>query len=307
MPFIPRQSLFFLRPIRSSKNFVKKCFGFAYGWARRTILFVVKVSICTQGPVAHWARAVIDGFRRHGHKATLCAKPNARHFDAGWVRIVPGTKTKPKDSGYWLAAKELEERGVPLINSLRSHVIAADKMKSQEAFLEAGLSPPPAWGMNEWLPPEIYPVICKPISGSRGDGIALVGSKEEAERHESIEGRDCMLQEFVPSARCLRVICSQDRVVRVYEKRVEPGEIVASVARGAERIARVHPSPEVERMAMKMVRAVGGGLMGVDILEDAEGNLWPLEINSSFAFDPEDDVVISAFVDKAEEICLQKN
>jgi hypothetical protein len=37
--------------------------------------------------------------------------------------------------------------------------------------------------------------------------------------------------------------------------------------------------------ARRMVAAVGGGLMGVDVLTDAGGRHWALEANAPFGFD----------------------
>ena len=47
-------------------------------------------------------------------------------------------------------------------------------------------------------------------------------------------------------------------------------------------------SPEMAQLARRMVAALGGGLMGVDVLVEPSGRLVALEANAPFGFDVTD-------------------
>jgi glutathione synthase/RimK-type ligase-like ATP-grasp enzyme len=46
--------------------------------------------------------------------------------------------------------------------------------------------------------------------------------------------------------------------------------------------------PEMAQLAQRMVAALGGGLMGVDVLVGPDGRLLALEANAPFGFDVTD-------------------
>jgi [lysine-biosynthesis-protein LysW]--L-2-aminoadipate ligase len=245
--------------------------------------------------------AIVAAIREAGHELELVRFPDHRAasgFDAYFVRVVPGSSIDPPL--YWQAATALELLGIPGLNSLRSQDVASNKALTALAFERAALRQPQIWLLDAGERPEQFeqPMIVKPLYGARAAGVALVDTLEQALAHAKEYGRPCLLQRFVPAGRCIRVVATQERAIRVYEKRVGPDNPIASVANGADRVL-LDPDPELERLACAMVAAVGGGLMGVDVLE-AAGELWPLEVNASFAFDPEDTEIAQAFVGELE-------
>jgi glutathione synthase/RimK-type ligase-like ATP-grasp enzyme len=146
-------------------------------------------------------------------------------------------------------------------------------------------------------------LVVKPLYGARGEGVVLCSSPEEAYAHEQELGRPCLLQELVPSARCLRALTTRRGVVALYEKRMEPEEfVVANVARGAERVSVF--DPRAAGLALAMLEAVSGDIGGVDILVDAADRYWALEVNLGFGFELEDERVGEAFVALVEEKAL---
>jgi glutathione synthase/RimK-type ligase-like ATP-grasp enzyme len=260
---------------------------------------MARVAICTAPPYPDWTLAVAHAFEDLGHQVVLTDHPNPDlAFDLAWIRIAEGQGSSDNSQapGYWQRACQLEAAGVPLINSTRSLLVSHDKLIAQQQMEGAGLAPPSLWSV-EGYPSEIKePLICKPITGSRGRGITLVRDPGEAQGHQRAIGVPCLVQEFVPGATCIRAIATTEEVVAIYEKRPEPGQVVASISEGSKRVALDSLDPEVGDLAKRMVASVGSGISGVDILRDRSGQLFPLEVNASFAFDPEDRDVLRAFV-----------
>lgn len=266
----------------------------------------MKIALCTDGSIPDWLGVLIDGFSLKGHQVVLASSPESiqdEAFHLGWIRPVP--EMREEERPYKKLALNLERLGIPFVNSAQSGRIYKNKYFSQKAFLESGLTPPKAH-LVDFAPNNLsYPQICKPLSLSRGEGVILVESIDQAKLHQLNIGHTCLVQDFVLAKRCIRVVASQDRVASVYEKKTRPGEVVASVHMGAKRIPISEVSNQISEMANQMVGSVLGSIMGVDILEDENNQLWPLEANGSFAFDPFDSQVVDLFVSKAEEKSLR--
>jgi len=59
---------------------------------------------------------------------------------------------------------------------------------------------------------------------------------------------------------------------------------------------------EFQNAAPELVSAVGGDFMGADILVDQDDGLWALEVNGSFAFGPEDQLIAGAMAEKIMQL-----
>jgi len=201
-------------------------------------------------------------------------------FDAGYLRAfgcAPFT--------HFEAAQSLEEAGVPFINGTKLHLECHDKLKAQFKIEKSGLLMPASWTFS--AVPDNFPMICKPVRGSGGTGVVLVQSRDQAILHQEALGVECMLQQYIKDARCLRVCTGQGQIGRIYAKCPPAGSVVASINQGASRgLLKTHPAAET--LSLRALSVFGGGIAGIDILEDAEGKLWLLEINPSFAFDAQD-------------------
>lgn len=256
-------------------------------------------ALCTEGDLPGWLQAVVRELCQRGHEVAVVSDmtwvlEGAEQPDAAWVRWVPGSYGADPPV-YWQAAMALEALGVPMLNPLLATSVASDKLLSAAVFAQHDLPHPRVWELAaaSWDTPRVV----KPILGSRGIGVMLAAHLDEACAHERTLGRRCLAQEHVRASRCLRAVASPARVLKTYEKQVEPGTLVASVSQGADRV-EVEASAEIVRLACSAVDVLGGGLMGVDLLEDAEGRLWLLEANSSFAFDEADALIVEGYADE---------
>jgi [lysine-biosynthesis-protein LysW]--L-2-aminoadipate ligase len=76
---------------------------------------------------------------------------------------------------------------------------------------------------------------------------------------------------------CTRLYATPWRTSLAYEKNRRPGALVTH----GTVYPRIHPpSPALGALTQRMVAAVSGGLMGVDVLTDAVGRHWALEANA---------------------------
>ncbi len=214
---------------------------------------------------------------------------DAEHDDS-FDLVVPLITIKDylkRPNARYSAAQTLQELGVPTLNSMSAIAASSDKWQSSSLWAKAGINQPRTYLLNEsfsWLT-DCSHMILKPRFGHSGENVYLVRSLSEAQgKSELIEG-DSIIQEYIVEPICLRIIATPTEIISAYEK-VLPGAVVVNIEKGATRKS-FKVSENVLNTANRMVKALGGGLMGVDILvKDSE--VYALEANVPFGFDDED-------------------
>jgi glutathione synthase/RimK-type ligase-like ATP-grasp enzyme len=188
----------------------------------------------------------------------------------------------------------LECAGVPLLNSLRAIATSADKLATHAAWATQGLRQPatvPLDTVRRWPRPG-RPMVLKPALGDGARHISLVRGLDEARALEASwrddERRDgerrgrALLQDWIEEPTCTRLYATPHRTSLAYEKARDPG---ALVTHGTVYPRVREPPAAMADLARRMVAALGGGLMGVDVLTGADGRHWALEANAPFGFD----------------------
>ena len=135
-----------------------------------------------------------------------------------------------------------------------------------------------------------YPLVIKPIVGSWGRGVIPLKDRETAdaiiEVRELSDGpldRIYYLQEVIKRPpRDIRGIVVGDQVISAMY-RTSSGGFKTNIALGAEPIL-CEITKELEDVCMKASKAVGGGILGVDIMEDEKRGLVVHEINNTVEF-----------------------
>ncbi|MFC4909657.1 lysine biosynthesis protein LysX [Actinomadura gamaensis] len=188
----------------------------------------------------------------------------------------------------------LEARGVPAVNRSEVIGVCGDKLRTSLALERAGvpaprtavaLAPEEGAGAAERLG---YPVVIKPLAGSWGRLVAVARDRAAAEallEHRaalpSPQQHIVYLQEFVEKpGRDIRVIVAGDEVVGATYRYADGWR--TNAARGA----RSEPCPlvpEVTDLALAAAEAVGGGVLGVDLIEGPD-RLLVLEVNHAVEF-----------------------
>lgn len=135
-----------------------------------------------------------------------------------------------------------------------------------------------------------YPLVIKPIIGSWGRGVVLLKDRDIAdaiiEVRELSDGpldRIYYLQEAVRRPpRDIRVIAIGDQVIAAMY-RTSSGGFKTNIALGGEPVP-CEITKELEDICMKASKAVGGGILGIDIMEDEERGLVVHEVNNTVEF-----------------------
>lgn len=136
-----------------------------------------------------------------------------------------------------------------------------------------------------------FPLVLKPIVGSWGRGVFPLRDEEVANMIvEMREGDDNPLariyyvQEMIKRPpRDLRCIVVGDKVIAAIYRYSAENEWRTNVARGGK--AEVAPiTNELEDIALKAAKAVGGGIVGIDLMEDEKRGLLVHEVNSTVEF-----------------------
>ena len=136
-----------------------------------------------------------------------------------------------------------------------------------------------------------FPVVLKPIVGSWGRGVYPLRDEEVAnmiiemrEENDNPLGRIYYIQEMVQRPpRDLRCIVVGDEVIAAVYRYSAENEWRTNVARGG-KAENAPITNELEEIAMRAARAVGGGVLGVDLMEDKQRGLLVHEINNTVEF-----------------------
>jgi len=136
-----------------------------------------------------------------------------------------------------------------------------------------------------------YPVVLKPIVGSWGRMVVPVKDKDVME--SMIEMREEMpnplskiyyIQDYVNRPpRDIRTIVVGDRIVTAIYRYSAEGEWRTNIARGGK--AELCPiTKELEDICIGASKAVGEGILGVDLMEDEKEGLVVHEVNNTVEF-----------------------
>jgi [lysine-biosynthesis-protein LysW]---L-2-aminoadipate ligase len=180
------------------------------------------------------------------------------------------------------ALRFFEHYGVPTVNRYDVVALCGDKVLASLRLAEAGI-PTPRTVVA--LTPEAalkaldeigYPAVLKPPVGSWGRLMAKVDDPEEAEQiieHKSALGSPMhsifYVQEYVDKPeRDLRAFVVGDEIVAAMSRHSK--EWRTNAARGATAEPFV-PTEEMTDLALRAAKAVGGGVLAVDLMEGPEG------------------------------------
>ncbi|MDI9643905.1 MAG: lysine biosynthesis protein LysX [Candidatus Verstraetearchaeota archaeon] len=193
------------------------------------------------------------------------------------------------------AAAALESYGIKVINKYTTAELCGNKVMNTIIFKKAGIPTPRTYlaftpeATIRALDELGYPAILKPVVGSWGRLVSLLKDKTSAT--VALEHREMMFplyqiyyaQEMVKRPpRDLRVfVIGEDVPVAIYRVN-NTDDWRTNTARGG-KVERCPITPEIRELALKAADAVGGGVFGVDMMEDGE-RLVVHEINSTVEF-----------------------
>jgi [lysine-biosynthesis-protein LysW]--L-2-aminoadipate ligase len=195
--------------------------------------------------------------------------------------------------GLYLSAI-LEAKNLKVINSFQTAQTCGNKLLTTLALTKANIPTPKTLvsfteeSALESLDVVGYPAVIKPLVGSWGRLVSLVNNQIVATsvlEHKEMLGplhKIHYIQEKVPSKRDIRAFVIGDQVVAAMYRKANGGDWRTNIARGGTaKICEI--TQEIRDLSLKAAEVVGGGILGVDLLEDKEG-LVVNEINHTVEF-----------------------
>jgi len=192
------------------------------------------------------------------------------------------------------ALKLLNDWGIPTVNTYEVALTCGDKINTSAALARAGVpsprtlvafTPESALRAIETLG---YPVVLKPAIGSWGRLLAKISDRDAAEallEHKetlgSYQHAIFYIQEYVDKpARDIRsFVVGDETICAIYR---ESDHWITNTARGG-RARNCPVTPEIDQLSQAAARAVGGGVLAIDILEHEDG-LLVSEVNYTMEF-----------------------
>jgi len=190
----------------------------------------------------------------------------------------------------------LEFLDVPVINSFEVANNCGNKMITSLLLKKHNVPTPKTYftfsseAALENLEKIGYPMVIKPVVGSWGRGVMPLKDRDTADAIIEVRelnggplDRIYYLQEMVNRPpRDIRVIVVGDQVVAAMY-RTSSGSFKTNIAVGGEPVA-CEITKELEDVCMKAAKAVGGGILGVDVMEDKKRGLVVHEVNNTVEF-----------------------
>lgn len=188
----------------------------------------------------------------------------------------------------------LERSGVQVRNRAFSLLAVHDKLLTARRLEASGIPcPRTGWVRAPDDPlPVPPPLVVKPRFGSWGEDVFRCGSEREARRLLRIladrpwfRRHGALVQELVPSRyRDLRLIVAGGQVVGAIERVAAPGDWRTNISLGG-RKESTSPDADACVLAVAAAAAVGGDLVGVDLLPLRSGGHIVIELNGAVDFD----------------------
>ena len=190
----------------------------------------------------------------------------------------------------------LEFLDVPVINSFEIANTCGNKMITSMLLKKNNIPTPKTYfsfsaeSAMEHFEKVGYPLVIKPIIGSWGRSVMPIKDKDTAdaiiENRQVTDGpqdRIYYLQEMIDRPpRDIRVITvGEQAVAAMYRK--SSGGFKTNIALGAEpEICKI--TNEIEELCLNASKAVGGGILGIDLMEDKNRGLVVHEVNNTVEF-----------------------
>jgi [lysine-biosynthesis-protein LysW]--L-2-aminoadipate ligase len=189
----------------------------------------------------------------------------------------------------------LEDRGIPTVNTAEVAALCGNKLDTTSALVRHGVATPrckvafTAESALTAIESMGYPVVLKPAVGSWGRLLSKVNDRESAEailEHKEVLGSYhhsiFYIQEYIEKpARDIRSFVIGDETIAAIYRYSD--HWITNTARGA-RAENCPVTPEIHEISLAASRAVGGGVVAVDLLETRDGRLLVNEVNYTMEF-----------------------
>lgn len=274
----------------------------------------LNILILSTSPNSQATQLFFKAAKQRGHNPTI-KDPNSLYLlvsdsENGYDRVYDGSG----DEAERLKAKEYDaiiprihsgiNFGVPIVRHFNQNLgiystqsasgirAASNKFETHQKLSIAGIKTPITIFAKspkhiKFLINKIggLPAIAKTLKGSLGLGVMILKDVEqtnstlEALYHNSVE---TLLQAFVDGkAQDIRAIVCGDEVIASMQRTGKKGDFRANVSRGGTG-TKIELSDADKALCIKAAKSINLEVSGVDLIKDAEGNSFIIEINAAF-------------------------
>jgi len=189
----------------------------------------------------------------------------------------------------------LNSWGVPTVNTAHVAEVCGNKFSTSLALVENQVPTPRT--LMAYTPESAlqaieslgYPIVLKPAVGSWGRLIAKINDRDAAEavlEHKKVLGSYhhsiFYIQEYVdkPQRDIRSFVVGDETICAIYRM---SEHWITNTARGG-RATNCPVTPEIDALSLAAARAVGGGVVAIDLLENKHGELTVCEVNYTMEF-----------------------
>jgi [lysine-biosynthesis-protein LysW]--L-2-aminoadipate ligase len=193
------------------------------------------------------------------------------------------------------ALRILNDWGITTVNSYEVALVCGNKLETTSALIRDRVATPrckvaftPESAL-EAIEEIGYPAVLKPAIGSWGRLLAKVNSRETAEallEHKQVLGSYhhsiFYIQEYIqiPGRDIRSFVVGDETIAAIYRY---SDHWITNTARGG-RAENCPVTPEIHELSLAAAKAVGGGVVAVDLLETQDGQLLVNEVNYTMEF-----------------------
>jgi [lysine-biosynthesis-protein LysW]--L-2-aminoadipate ligase len=189
----------------------------------------------------------------------------------------------------------LNDRGIQTVNTARVSDTCGNKLQTTSALTRAGVPQPRC--LVAYTPESAlqaieelgYPVVLKPAVGSWGRLLSKINDREAAEailEHKEVLGSYhhsiFYIQEYVakPQRDIRAFVIGNETIAAIYR---DSAHWITNTARGG-KASNCPITPELDAICVAAARAVGGGVVAIDVFEDPDRGLLVNEVNYTMEF-----------------------
>ncbi len=191
----------------------------------------------------------------------------------------------------------LEQIGLPVVNSFSVSEICGNKLITSLILKKNNVPTPKTTfafsteSARECMKKLGFPLVVKPIIGSWGRGVYQIKDQSMADmmldsrqENDNSFSRIYYFQELIDRpSRDIRCIVIGDQIVASVFRYSSENEWRTNVAVGG-RTELAPLTSELKEIVLKASNAVGGGILGVDLMEDKERGYLVHEVNNTVEF-----------------------
>jgi [lysine-biosynthesis-protein LysW]---L-2-aminoadipate ligase len=189
----------------------------------------------------------------------------------------------------------LNDRGIATVNTALVADNCGNKLQTTSVLAAAGVPSPrtliaySSESALEAIETLGYPVVLKPAVGSWGRLLSKVNDREAAEailEHKEVLGTYhhsiFYIQEYIhkPMRDIRAFVVGNETICAIYR---DSAHWITNTARGG-KSSSCPVTPELNDLCVRAARAVGGGVVAIDVLEDPDRGLLVNEVNYTMEF-----------------------